>query len=343
MTQPLSHSRGLFDHLPAWLSEPVPTFSAWMLVHPVADSTRDVKEFMWGKWCRWLQSVSIPLDRVVAGHLALFFREEKIEKAHRQRYLRLVELVYTHLNLLGLSMENPGTQAAYEHLGRGENDPKAFLSENEKERVENVIRQWLVARPVGDGAISEGSEKKKKRGRKIQDWLRVRDAGICSAMMGGGATVWAVERLTVSCANCSEGRISLPRKGGAPYEAFLLPIGQAGMDAWLRRRRELGAGVGDFMFPADQASRRSQATYSDTAGMHASTIFRAVRGVLREAGIVGARACGQTLRNTYAATLIGLGLSDDELACNMGFFEPTTAWRLRAAWICFGGDEMVTR
>ena len=75
--------------------------------------------------------------------------------------------------------------------------------------------------------------------------------------------------------------------------------------------------------------------------MHPSTIFRAVQTVLREAGIVGARACGQTLRNSYAATLIDLGFSDDQIAEAMGFFDVTSAIRLRAAWTraCGGGVE----
>jgi len=330
--QPPSHKRGLFDTLSAWLIEPIPTFSAWVMTHPVEDSTKEVKEFMWGKWCRWLKSESISLDVVESKHLAKFFEKEKIEKAHRQRYLRLVELVYIHLNLLGLSIENPGTQAGYERLGKGVNDPTVFLSKDEKEKVEKIIREWLGGQVGSQVASGEESEKKKRKGRKKQDWVRVRDAAVCSVMMGGGGTVWALERLTVSCTNCTEGRISLPRKGGADYESPLLPIGQAALEVWLRRRRELGAGIGDWMFPADQSARKNPTTLTDTAGMHASTLFRAVRGLLKEAGITGARACGQTLRNTYGATLIDLGFTDDEVASYMGFFEPTSAIRLRASW-----------
>lgn len=329
--QPPTHLRGLFDTLSAWLIEPIPTFSAWVMTHPVEDSTKEVKEFMWGKWCRWLKSESISLDVVESEHLADFFEKEKIAKAHRQRYLRLIELVYIHLNLLGLSIKNPGTEAGYEHLGKGENDPTVFLSKDEKENVEKIIREWLGGQVGSQVASDEESEKKKRKGRKKQEWVRIRDAGVCSAMMGGGATVWGLERLTVSCTNCTEGRLSLPRKGGSDYESLLLPIGQAALEVWLRRRRELGAGIGDWMFPADQSARKNPTTLTDTAGMHASTIFRAVRGLLKEAGITGARACGQTLRNTYGATLIDLGFTDDEVASYMGFFDPMSAIRLRVA------------
>lgn len=310
-----------------------------MSVHPIEDSTREVKEFMWGKWCRWLSMHSIRLDLVTAGHLALFFEEAHIEKAHRQRYLRLVEMVYIHLNILGLSIENPGTQAGYERLGKGENAATVFLMKEEKERVEKLIQHWLAGSLHVEMAGSEESESKRKKGRKKQKWVRIRDAGLCSAMMGGGATVWALERLTVSCTNCSEGRILLPRKGGAPYETLLLPIGQAGINAWLSCRSRLEGGIGEWMFPADQKARKNPTTLCDTAGMHPSTIFRAVRSLLAEAGIVGARACGQTLRNTYGATLIDLGFSDEDLATYMGFFDPTTAVRLRAAWALANGND----
>ena len=339
-SQPTPHSRNVFDNLSSWLIEPVPTFSAWMQSHPIEDSTREVKGFMWGKWCRWLEGQGLGLGLVESGHLAKFFAAEKIEKAHRQRYLRLIEVVYIHLNLLGLSRENPGTQAGYERLGKGENDDTVFLSAQEKERVERVIGEWLRSHVVGHHD-SAGSERKRRNGRKKQDWVRVRDASVCSVMMGGGATVMALERLTVSCTNCLDGRIALPRKGGADYEALLLPIGQTALDVWLRRRRELGGGIGDRMFPADQSSRKNPSTLTDTAGMHASTIFRAVRGLLKEAGITGARACGQTLRNTYAATLIDLGFTDDEVASYMGFFDPLSALRLRASWTRARGAGVV--
>lgn len=334
---PSSDKRRLFDDLTAWLNEPLPIFTAWMAVHPVQDSTREVKQFMWGKWCRWLEHHGLRLDRIEPAQIAKFFEEEKIAKAHRYRYLRLIETVYIHLALLGLSIENPGRLAALERLGKGENDPTVFLSREEKEQVEKVIRAWLTVSPIpgGQGGDIKGSEEKKskgKKGRKKQDWIRVRDAAVCSVMMGSGATVWALERLTVSCTNSTEGHLSLPRTGAPNYEALLLPIGDLGLEAWLRRRRELGPTIGDWMFPADQSARINPTTLTTSAGMHPSTLFRAVRGLLREAGITGARACGQTLRNTYGAALVDLGLPDDLIATYMGFHDATSALRLRANW-----------
>lgn len=328
---PKTHMRGLYDDLNAWLDSPIETFAVWLTTHALEDSSRDVKQFMWKNWCSWLATKGIRLDRVTVHQIAEFFEEKKIAKGHRYRYVRLIEVAYIHLMILGLSMQNPGTKAAWEQLTKGENDPMTFLSDEEKKDVERVIGEWLIE---GAGSIpGKEKEEKKRKGRKKQDWVRVRDAAICAAMMGGGATVWALSRLTVSCTNCTEGYLLLPRKGGADYEATLLPFAQTAIDAWLRRRRDLGAGVGDWMFPADVKARHNPETLTNTGGMSASSIFRAVRGLLRDAGVTGNRACGQTLRNTYAGTLIDLGFQVDQLATNMGFHEENSALRLRSQYL----------
>lgn len=75
---------------------------------------------------------------------------------------------------------------------------------------------------------------------------------------------------------------------------------------------------GDILFPADAGSRRRPETLSTAASLSPSSIFRAVQKTLADAGITGARACGQTLRNTYAANLICLGFTDEELTNNLG-------------------------
>lgn len=356
LTSDFSHSRGLFDHLPNWLDDPVATYTAWLEVHPLEDSSREVKEFMWGNWCRWMAKKGLRLDRIGPHHLTEFCEEEekvpdpeeseeeeekkrepkkqKIRKGQRQRYLRMIELVYIHLSLLGLSIKNPGSEAGKARLGKEKNDPTVFLTHAEKEKVDQVIRTWL-AMPVEDSAESpiKGREEKKRRGRKKQQWVRVRDAAVCGVMIGGGATVYATERMTVSCTNKdAPGQIALPCKGGADYLAMLMPIGQEAIECWLRQRKELGAGFGKHLFPADARARINPDTFTGTAGMSPSAIFRAVRGLFTEAGITGARACGQTLRNTYGATLVDLGLTPDEIAANMGFVEPNSARRLAGAW-----------
>ena len=258
-----------------------------------------------------------------------FFKNNGIQKAHRSRYLKLIERTYAHLDSLGLKLEkNPGTDAYVHRLGKGSNDLTVFLDEHEVEEIKKVIRLRMKRAVDGDAASKEREEKKRK-GRKKSPWIEIRDAALCAVMMGGGASVDSIERLSVSCTNRGSGRLTLPRKGLAGYEAPLLPVAQAALDAWLDYRERSGI-RGTALFPADAGSRRNATTLTTTDAMSATAIFRATRSVLKDAGITGARACGQTLRNAYAGMLIDLGYSDIELQQAMGFAQATSALRLRS-------------
>jgi len=330
---------------------------------------------MWNKFVRFLGERQVPLSLCSSEHIDLFFKDARLVKEHRQRYVRLIENIFNHLHNIGLSIPNPGRQAALHSLGKGANAAMVFLSEEERERVESVILTRLsaigsligaahgtggalgkesgekekrkdseghpadgfgggLAGDGGAGTLCEESEKKEeKRGKKKSQWKPVRDAAIAAVMLGGGATVSSIVGLCVNCTNCSEGKISLPKEGGREthYEAPLLPIGQIALDRWLAFRRTLH-GIGDHLFPADIKSRGGKTT--DTPGMHPSTIFRAVRDVLHEAGIAGPRSSGQTLRNSYAASLIDLHPAEDDayLANCLGLALPTSASLIRAAY-----------
>ncbi len=323
------------DTLDDWIADPVAGFAQWIGRQVIEEETRKVKEFMWGKWCRYTRDKHIPLQAVTAADIEEFFQlfeGESIQKAHRSRYLKLIERTYAHLDSLGLKLsKNPGTDACLHKLGKGSNDLTVFLEEQEIEAIKKVIRQRMK-RAIDDDPGSKDSEvkeEKKRKGRKKAAWIEIRDAALCAVMMGGGASVDSIERLSVSCTNMGSGRLTLPRKGGPAYEAPLLPLAQAALEAWLDYRERLGLG-GTALFPADAGSRRNATTLTTTDAMSASAIFRATRSVLKDAGITGARACGQTLRNAYAGMLIDLGYGDMELQQAMGFAQATSALRLRS-------------
>ena len=318
-----------FGSLEAWLFDPLPVFALWLDSQELEESTKKVKEFMWGKWCRFLAERAIPLNVVESEHLSDFFKKEKVAKAQKQRYVRLIERVYAQLIFLGLSIENPGTQAVFAKLGTGQNDPTVFLEEEEIEKLKKVIDDRMAV-GIGAGKIEEKEEKKRK-GRKKKLWVLARDAALASVMVGGGATVYGAGHCSVSCTNKGEGSISLPRKGGLDYDAPLTPHAHATLNAWIRYlgTRHNPSGL---LFPSDLDSRINPETVIKNPGMSPSSIFRAVRGVLADAGITGARACGQTLRNTYAGTLIDRGFDDSQIGEALGFYDPLSAVRLRANW-----------
>lgn len=320
------------DTLDDWLDDPVRGFAQWIGRQEIEEETRKVKEFMWGKWCRHIRSRDIPVRSVTSADIEDFFKIERVQKAHRSRYLKLIERTYSHLDSLGLRLSrNPGSEAYAQRLGKGSNDLTVFLEEHEVEEIKRVIRHRMKRANDGDSGSkeSEVKEEKKRKGRKKSAWIEIRDAVLCAVMMGGGASVDSIECLSVSCTNRGSGRLSLPRKGGPAYEAPLLPLAQAALEAWLDYRERLGLG-GTALFPADAGSRRNATTLTTTDAMSASAIFRATRSVLKDAGITGARACGQTLRNAYAGMLIDLGFGDIELQQAMGFAQATSALRLRS-------------
>lgn len=320
------------DTLDDWIDDPVVGFAHWLGRQEIEEETRKVKEFMWGKWARYTRERDIELRDVTAAVIERFFKDNGIQKAHRSRYLKLIERTYAHLDSLGLKLaKNPGTDAYVHRLGKGSNDLTVFLDEHEVEEIKKVIRLRMKRAVDGDAASKEREEKeeKKRKGRKKSPWIEIRDAALCAVMMGGGASVDSIERLSVSCTNRGSGRLTLPRKGLAGYEAPLLPLAQAALDAWLEYRERSGI-RGTALFPADAGSRRNATTLTTTDAMSATAIFRATRSVLKDAGITGARACGQTLRNAYAGMLIDLGYSDIELQQAMGFAQATSALRLRS-------------
>lgn len=320
------------DTLDDWLDDPVRGFAQWIGRQEIEEETRKVKEFMWGKWCRHIRSRDIPVRSVTSADIEDFFEMEGVQKAHRSRYLKLIERAYAHLDSLGLKLSrNPGSEAYAQRLGKGSNDLTVFLEDHEIEEIKRVIRRRMKRAVDGDieSKGREEKEEKKRKGRKKAAWIEIRDAALCAVMMGGGASVDSIERLSVSCTNRGSGRLTLPRKGLAGYEAPLLPLAQAALDAWLDYRERAGI-RGTALFPADAGSRRNATTLTTTDAMSATAIFRATRSVLKDAGITGARACGQTLRNAYAGMLIDLGYSDIELQQAMGFAQATSALRLRS-------------
>lgn len=311
-----------------FLDSPNDSFFTWTEAQLIAESTKTVKRAMWNKFIRWMTSKQLTLALIELDHLDSFFQDEKIQKAHRRRYLKLIERVYVFLHDLGLSgSANPATEAKLNNLGEGMNAPTVFLDQAEKERVEQVILNRLR-----ENGREARKVEKEGQGRKKQTWILARDAVIAATMLGVGAAVASVQSLTVNCTNYDQednrrcSKISLSKEGGGQYQAVALPIAQTALSAWFRLRFAK-EGIGDQMFPAELTYRQHHAVNSPQ--MHPATIFRAAKSVLKEAGITGRRACGQTLRNTYAATLIEMGFDDQALADNMGFINLESAIRLR--------------
>ena len=67
---------------------------------------------MGGKFFRWVEKRGFRVEEITEKMVEAFLQEEGIAKEQRYRYVRLIELYYAFLISLGLSVPNPGQQAA---------------------------------------------------------------------------------------------------------------------------------------------------------------------------------------------------------------------------------------
>lgn len=308
--------------LRTWLREPEKAFSEWAVNLDLKESSEKVKGSMWGKFSRWMSVKGIGLDRCHKTHIDAFFKEEKIRKEHRYRYIRLIEQVYAHLIFLGLSMKNPGQEASYARLGDGANDPMHFFNEEERQKIDHGIRVRL-------GACRDRQERIESKERIDSNlWTLQRDAALCGVLWGGGLRVSEACELSVNC-TYEDGVIVIPANGPiAEHRAQLLPIGKLAMDTWLPLRERVHV-QSNALFPPDTLRRRSD-VLKVKEYIHPSNLYRRINALLIEFGITGKRISPQTLRNTYAAMCIEAGWNDSIILASMGLVEDTTLIRIRA-------------
>ncbi|MDN0082372.1 tyrosine-type recombinase/integrase [Crenobacter sp. SG2305] len=317
-----------------WLSDPETSFDAWLSRQDYKKDTMAIYRWMWQKFCRWLAQHRYRLDTLQADQLAQFVKEEALLKRHGYRYVRLIERVYQHLLSLPdapAGRLNPASKAAQQGAATGRNDPTGFFSAAERDRL---------ARLIETGKLTEEKEEEKKTRRGVnpaqQAWRRDRDLALLGVFLGGGLKVHEAEGLTVSCIVGGD-RLQLPfspktrgagREGDTGAGQFaravpLEPFAVVALRRWLARRGPCGGA--EPLFPASEQGRP----------LDASNVFRRVRTLLDEAGVAdqeAARACCQTLRNAYAATLLERAVPDDEIVARMGWSDVSIVGRLRFAY-----------
>ncbi len=317
---PPSTSPDAFDTLSDWISSPDRGYDSWIAHHQLSEDTKKIYSAMWKKFSRWLASRGIGLADCEDTHLETFLNVHGLEKEHRQRYVRLVEKTYGHLQGLGLDIRNPGREAGFRRVGKGDNDPTAFLDHGMRAALFQCIRQALV--------LPAAQERRVEKSRKEQ-WIEVRDAAVAATLVGAGAKVSELTALTVSCTS-KPGWLLIPSAGNVrEHRARLYPIAQEALNTWLDWRKGLALNH-DTLFPASLTRRRNDQQVG-TAAMHPATVFRRIKALLEQVGATGDRACGQTLRNTYAAMLFENGADDSTVYDCLGMFSMLSVQRLRAS------------
>jgi integrase len=330
----------LFEDLESWLSSPKDAYLSWIKHQDFTPSTKKVRISMWNKFCRWLESRKITLDKCTYGHVKAFIKHHALEKEQAWRYVRLIERVYIHLIAKGLSVANPGQLAGRKEGGVGNrsNDEMRFLDHSERKRLASFLQTVLSG---ADSAESRRQYSKAKEVEKAKIWARVRDWVITAVIYGAGCRVSELRVLSVNC-TWFNGVLVVPEtwRGDIkiePHNAPMLPVAMLALKVWEFYRGDSGE-LGTSLFPA-MVSRRRNDQQMDKTSMHPSTIFRRLRAVLAQAGLdkdregePQARSCGQTLRNTYAAQLMDSGADDMTLIRALGFEGDYSVQHLRQAY-----------
>ena len=327
---PRSDSADLFDSADAWINSPDLAFLSWLKSQPVADSTRRVRASMWRKFMRYLDSLGVKLAAVSAAHVSGFVVHAALEKEQAWRYVKLIERVYVHLNALGLCDGNPARSAGQKGVGNRQNDPMRFLSKKERQ---NLIQYLLAGFREAEVMWAQNQKKKMEKAEYAALWAGVRDGAVAAVLVGAGVKVRELCLLSVNCTSCS-GVLVVPRREfDMERRIILLPVAVEALRVWMLFR-EPERDLGRVLFPA-LVSRRRDDQRTLTSAMHPSTVFRRVSALLNECGIRDARACGQTLRNTFAASLIESGADDATIIVALGYKGEFTVPHLRMEYESF--------
>jgi integrase len=293
-------------------------FNSWKTTQGFAESTVTVYSAMFNHLTTWLATRHIPFAACEDKHLAWFLDSNGLKKHHRYRYLRLVERLFEHRRTLGNeSTYNPGSKAAAQLIGVGENDSPNFLTLAQRTALIAAV-QAILGLPIGE----------QKAGEKAK--LLCRDAGIVATMLGGGLRVGQVAGLPVNCIDFLNNKITISDEKGRVHRATLLPFAREALAQWIAIKETLGMG-GELLFPAARG-KKSPTGKTLPNRMHAVTLFRRTQEFMATADITGDRACAQTLRNSYAGQVMDEGAPDEILREYLGLAELTSASRLRLSY-----------
>ncbi|VVE85989.1 tyrosine-type recombinase/integrase [Pandoraea sputorum] len=317
--------RDLFaPHAADWAQDPLGAFDTWLAgrrgrgaapARGLRASSATVYRAQWSAFVRYLaQPPQTRLTQVgeadISRYLAGLTHENR---AQRARIRTLIEWVLEEVYRVqaGAATPNPARRAllapSLDWKAVDGNRPTPFVA------APALAHLWRYAQCAPMAAQPFGQ------------WKGARDLALVVAYLGAGLKLGDSLRLTVNCINVDAGWVTVPH-GDLPsaYRAPLLPEARPVLAQWLAVRRQAGT-LGARLFPGGLDGRP----------MHGVTALRSVRTVAVRAGLARAHAqrlSPQTLRNTYAATLLAQGETDLALCAALGFAEVLSATRLRAAW-----------
>lgn len=301
----------LFDqHIDDWKRNPRLAFDAWLAQQSFRRSSAEVYSAQWGHFLDWLALRRVALLSVSDDTVAQFLTELDARKPQRARYLRLIERVFDHLHRTAAA-SNPARRTALQTADANwpiaaDNEPTGFLTRAERDALAAHVHAPLPALTMG------------------AYWREARDRALAAVFLGAGLKMAEAQALHLH--GVLDGTHLLVEADDPRFSrrVRIARFTEASLETWLALRARAGI-RGTLVFPAAPSGRP----------MHKATVLRAIDEQVAAAGIAAtreARASPQTLRNSFAATLLEDGEAPERLAQWLGFSQPLSAQRLHAAW-----------
>lgn len=235
----------------------------------------------------WITASSVDLRRFLDTPPEQGGRQSR-HSTIRQRYLRLLERVYTRLGI----EPNPATHAIYEMVmagERGKDRMKSYLTDREAIAFMSALP---IAQPFDEGRPD------------FTGWKNRRDRALLAVMLGAGLKVSEAVTLPVDAVGepLSSGDVPVTltttRGNGIPHRSPCRAFAVPALLAWRKERLLLGI-PGTLLFPAT----------SKGDGLERTGVYKTVRATLSRAGIGNKRLGPRTLRNTFAVAQLSAGHS----------------------------------
>lgn len=277
----------------------------------VSAKSAAIYRFMFHNFTEWLVQERKPFSAVAEQDLVRFISQKRSSGEQNslitQRYLRLLERCYNHLQI----RPNPATAAMYLANANGYIARDKTTATLEQAEISTFINALPSFEPPGPN----------RAGRAPKAWKRRRDHAMQAVMLFGGLRVAEVIGLRLSeIDDPFDGKLEHERGAlvlmiepegkhdtSHPHETILRSYGALALRTWLDERASINF-RGDLVFPGDLEGKP----------VPRPTLYRQVKATFERAGLEVDRAGGRTLRNTFAVQELQYGGTRSEVANYLG-------------------------
>ncbi len=289
-----------------WKADPVGAFTDWQKSRllgaggTTSFNERSTRQYvaMFSRFCKWLAGEGGDITRVTAEEIARFLGtvgrgDEKAAISTVRRYLSLLSKVIVHLNEQGArtvpkdGAKNPAQDLLTHSYKYVEPPAPVYLSRVASER----FIQWVANQP-------------------IRGWVDVRDKALRSVFLAAGLAVDEARRLRLSEIGVENGKVVHLHIAPHHYgqHARVVPLASWACDSmtdWYGLRKAMFVSS-DAFFLARSKDFKVQEPGVDAVG--STEIFTIVQTAMQAIGHTSERQGPQTLRHTFTARQLYLGI-----------------------------------